>query len=435
MTIRSPITGHVLRKYPWEGQYVEEGGRLFDVADLSTVWVQAQLYEDDLAFLPAGGHDPKSGTPGFDLPVTAATRAFPNRPFPGKLSFLFPHVDAETRTLTVRFELPNPDHELRPGTTATVTLKLTPELLAKTPAGAGLQTRDGAILAVPETAVIDTGRQKVVYRESLPNTFDGVLVEFGAKMAGPDGAVFYPVLSGLAEGDRVVAAGSFLLDAETRLNPAMGSIYIGGSGAKAGPVAVRPTTPDDEEAVVAEALAKLPAEDRKAAAAQKWCPVLGTRLGTMGIPIKVDLGGGRAAFVCCKGCVKEAGEDPAKTLQRIEERKQKGAVSASPATGAAPGPARPAVPKLTAEDLAEIRANLAKLSPKDRQIAEAQKLCPVRGEPLGSMGAPVKLPLNGQPVFLCCKGCIGKAEKDPDGTLRKAAEFRKLPPILTEGKP
>ena len=143
LTIRSPINGHVLKKAVREGQYVDEGGALFDVADLSTVWVQAQLYEDDIAFLPTGGHDPKTGKPRFDLPVTATTRAFPGTPFTGTLSFLFPHVDAETRTLTVRFDVPNKDHELRPGMTATVTLKLAHEHLLMTPAGTGLRSRDG----------------------------------------------------------------------------------------------------------------------------------------------------------------------------------------------------------------------------------------------------------------------------------------------------
>src|SRR4029079_8328390 len=133
-----------------EGQYVEEGGPLFDVADLGTVWVQAQLYEDDLPFLPAGGHDPTTGTPGFALPVTAFARAFPNRAFAGTLAFLFPHVDTETRTLTVPFDVANPNHEPPTGMSATVTLKLTPELIACTPAGRGLQTKDGNVLAVPE---------------------------------------------------------------------------------------------------------------------------------------------------------------------------------------------------------------------------------------------------------------------------------------------
>ena len=430
LTIRSPITGHVLRKYPWEGQSVEEGARLFDVADLSSVWVQAQLYEDDLAFLPTGGHDPKTGKPAVELPVTAFTRAFPNRAFPGNLSFLFPHVDAETRTLTVRFDLPNPDHELRPGMTATVTLKLTPELLAKTPAGAGLQVRDGKILAVPEPAVIDTGKQKVVYRESLPNTFEGVLVALGAKLHAPDGAVYYPVLSGVNEGDRVVAAGSFLLDAETRLNPAMGSIYIGGSGGKPGPSAVRPTTPDDEAATIAAAMGKLSPEDRKLAQAQRTCPILNTPLGAMGVPVKLTIDG-KPVFLCCKGCIAEAQADPARTLARVEELKKKGSAPA-----AVPATPLPSTPKLSPEDLAEIRTNLEKLPPADKKAAEAQRLCPVLREVLGSMGVPIKVDLGGgRSVFVCCKGCVAKAQKDADGVLQKADEFRKLPPVLPEGKP
>jgi RND family efflux transporter MFP subunit len=317
VTIRSPIDGHVLRKSVREGQYADEGSPLFDVADLGTVWVQAQLYEEDIAFLPPGGHDPATGRPTYDLPATATTRAFPGRPFGGTLSFLFPHVDAETRTLTVRFDVPNPDHELRPGMSATVTLRLTPDLLARTPAGRGLHVRDGNVLAVPEPAVIDTGAQKVVYRETLPNTFEGVLVSLGSKMRTADGAAYYLVLSGLTEGDRVVTAGSFLLDAETRLNPALGSVYIGGSGAKP-TSAVRPTTPDDVAVTVAAALAKLSPEDRKAAEAQRRCPILGDPLGSMGPPIKADLGEGRFVFVCCKTCVPKAKADVEGVMRKVD---------------------------------------------------------------------------------------------------------------------
>jgi Cu(I)/Ag(I) efflux system membrane fusion protein len=330
LTIRSPITGHVLRKYPREGQYVEEGGPLFDVADLTTVWVQAQLYEDDLAFLPAGGHDPKTGKPDFVLPITATARAFPGKVFDGTLSFLFPHVDAETRTLTVRFDLPNEDHELRPGMTATVTLKLTPELLSATPAGAKLRVRDKAVFAVPEAAVIDTGAQQVVYRETLPNTFEGVLVRLGPKMRDPEGGVYYPVLSGLGDDERVVTAGSFLIDAETRLNPAMASVYIGGSGGgKAGPVAVRPTTPDDEAEKIAAAMARLSPADRKIAQAQRTCPVRNEPLGTMGVPYKLTLNG-ETLFVCCKACEPDARKDSEETLRKVAGFRKK---SPGPAGG------------------------------------------------------------------------------------------------------
>src|SRR5207244_1316060 len=103
LTIRSTISGHVIKKYQVEGEYVEEGARLYDVADLSTVWIEAQVYEDEVAFLQA------------DLPVSATAKSFPNREFRGKLAFLHPHLDTGTRTLKVRFDMDNPHHQLRPG--------------------------------------------------------------------------------------------------------------------------------------------------------------------------------------------------------------------------------------------------------------------------------------------------------------------------------
>jgi Cu(I)/Ag(I) efflux system membrane fusion protein len=321
LTIRSPIDGHVLRKYPREGQYVEEGGALFDLADLSTVWVQAQLYEDDLAFLPSDTHVSKGWLPKTKLPVVATTRAFPGRSFDGNLSFLFLHIDPDSRTLTVRFEVANPDHELRPGMSANVTLKLSPELLAATPAGAKLKKNASGVLAIPEACVIDTGKEKVVYRETLPNTFEGISVDLGPRMTGPDGGVYYAVLAKLNEGDRVVSAGSFLIDAETRLNPALASIYIGGSGGKSAGN-TRPTTPDDEAMKIAAAMAKLSPEDRKLAEAQRYCAVLdGSRLGSMGEIFKVPLADG-TVFVCCKTCVKQAEANPAAALMKVEKLKQ-----------------------------------------------------------------------------------------------------------------
>lgn len=89
-----------------------------------------------------------------------------------------------------------------------------------------------------------------------------------------------------------------------------------------------------------------------------------------------------------------------------------------------PAEAPSARPKLSPEDEAEIRASLAKLPPADRKAAEAQRLCPIQGEPLGSMGVPIKLTLKGETVFVCCKGCVGQAQKDPDKTLKAVAEAK-----------
>ncbi len=75
----------------------------------------------------------------------------------------------------------------------------------------------------------------------------------------------------------------------------------------------------------------------------------------------------------------------------------------------------------------KIRAGLEKLSPEDRKLAEAQRLCPVSGERLGSMDAPIKLDVKGKPVFICCKGCKAKVDKDPDAILAKVEELKKAP--------
>ncbi|MBY0515023.1 MAG: efflux RND transporter periplasmic adaptor subunit, partial [Gemmataceae bacterium] len=353
------------------------------------------------------------------VPVGVTTLAYPGEEFPGTLSFVYPHSDVETRTLTVRCELTEAGHrfKLRPGMTATVTIRLTPDRLAA--AGgvfARFRAQDGKVLAVPEGSVIDTGSQKVVYRQSLPGEFEGVLVELGPRMAGPGGVAYYPVLKGLEPGEQVVASGSFLIDAETRLNPAAGSIYVGGSGGgKGGPAAaVRPSTPEDADAKKAAAFAQLSPADRKLAEEQKTCPILaGSKLGSMGVPVKLVLDG-KPVFVCCAGCEPKAKKDPAGTAARAAE------LRAGKAPPAGPPPAQP----LSPEDEAEIRENLDKLAPADRKLAEGQKYCPETGERLGSMGVPIKMDVKGRPVLICCKGCDKKVRADPDKAVKLVDEFK-----------
>lgn len=328
LKIRSPISGHVITKYVREGQYVDEGMPLYELADLSTVWIQAQVYEDDLALLPIGSSKDSSLLEANGMEVTATTRSLPDEEFRGKLAFIYPHADQDTRTVTVRFELENPGHKLRPGSTATVTLKVNPKNL---PALSRLRASgeeqgvlsEDRILAVPESSVIDTGSQRIVYRESSPGVYDGVEVHLGPRMSGPGGAMFYPVLSGLKPGERVVANGSFLVDAETRLNPAAGSIYFGGSGGsktnQSSVTAARPSTPEDPDAKIEAALAELSLEDRKLAESQRFCPVLpDSRLGSMGPPIKLTVDG-TPVFICCKGCQKKALANPQETLANVKK--------------------------------------------------------------------------------------------------------------------
>jgi hypothetical protein len=85
--------------------------------------------------------------------------------------------------------------------------------------------------------------------------------------------------------------------------------------------------------------------------------------------------------------------------------------------------------------LAKVLAVLDKLTPDDRKRAVAQRLCPVQEKPLGLMGKPIEITLNGVKVFLCCASCADDAKADPKGMLKKVEAFKKLPPILPEGKP
>lgn len=427
LKIRSPIAGHVIKKYVREGQYVEEGTPLYDIADLSTIWIQAQIYEDDLAFLPAEqAHKP--GTQLFEDPlqITATTRAYPDEEFHGLLTFIYPHVDQETRTVTVRFELGNPGHRLRPGTTATVRIKVTPREIRSLVQAVGsnpdlhkLDLLDqGLVPAVPEASVIDTGSQTIVYRQTLPGVYEGVKVELGPRMSGPGDVPFFPVLRGLECGELVVTSGSFLVDAETRLNPAAGSIYFGGSsGSKggAGGSTVRPSTPEDSDIKIRDALAKLPAADRAIAERQKFCPILkDSRLGSMGVPIKVMIGN-EAVFVCCEGCKADAQKDGPATLAKVHKLQEARGSAATPS----PTNQSPARESRAARAEREIREALAELSAEDRALAEAQRFCPILTDSrLGSMGPPVKLTIQGRPVFICCEGCQKRALENPVATLQ-----------------
>jgi hypothetical protein len=365
----------------------------------------------------------------------ATSRAFPGEPFHGKLAFVYPHVDEATRTVTIRCEAPNPGHKLRPGTTATVTLEVPPEHLSMLSQSAAddperqAKLDEGLVLAVPESSVIDTGNQRIVYRESLPNVFEGVQVELGPRMTGPEGAMFYPVLAGLESGDLVVAAGSFLVDAETRLNPAAGSIYFGGSGGSKSGASVttaRPSTPADPDAKIEAALAALSSEDRTLAETQKYCPILKSNLlGSMGVPVKLAVAG-RTVFVCCEGCREKAVEDADATLAQVA--KLRGGKNAAPASGRLPAAASQITPPQgkSKDPEARIKAALATLSPADRKNAEVQRFCAVLEDSrLGSMGVPVKLTIDGQTVFVCCAACTDDAQTNVKETLDKVKELKR----------
>jgi hypothetical protein len=161
-------------------------------------------------------------------------------------------------------------------------------------------------------------------------------------------------------------------------------------------------TADDQEAAKIEAsLGKLGPQDRELAAAQRFCVVMTDMpLGAMGLPLKVVVNG-EAVFVCCKGCQKKALADPTKTLMTAKKLRD------------------------TVQEEIEIAANMAKLSPADREVAAAQGFCAVMVDNrLGTMGPPLKISVGSEAVFLCCEGCEAKATADPNKTLAAVKKLK-----------
>lgn len=150
----------------------------------------------------------------------------------------------------------------------------------------------------------------------------------------------------------------------------------------------------EEEKQIAEALADLSPEDRKQVSAQRFCPVMQyTRLGATGTPIQVIVKG-KPVFVCCEDCVEEARKGGDATLKTVKQ-------------------------------LTDASAALKELPARERAAVEAQKYCAIANSNLlGSMGVPIKLQIDGKPVYLCCKGCVAKAQANPAAALAKAEELK-----------
>lgn len=188
--IRSPFAGTILERMVDEGQYVSAGTPLYRIADLSRVWVQIDAYETDLPHLRVGQE------------VVVKVEGLAGEPFIGRTAFIDPVLDERERTAQVRVEVDNPDGKLRPGMFAEAIIEADAIV-------------EDAPLVIPETAPLFTGRRSVVFVEvpdaSRP-TYELRVVRLGAR----SGSV-YPVLAGLNEGERVVAEGAFVLDADLQL--------------------------------------------------------------------------------------------------------------------------------------------------------------------------------------------------------------------------
>jgi RND family efflux transporter MFP subunit len=183
LTLYSPASGYVMEKTAVAGMKVTPEMTLFRLADLSRIWVEADIYEFEAPLLKVGDK----------AQLTAAS--LPGRVLQGKINYLYPTVGEMTRTLKARLEFSNPKLELKPGMYVNVEIS--------SPAAEAL--------AIPEAAVIDTGTRKVVFVKQGEGTFIPREVTVGTRAEG-----YYPILSGLQEGELVVSSATFLLDSESR---------------------------------------------------------------------------------------------------------------------------------------------------------------------------------------------------------------------------
>ena len=168
----------------------------------------------------------------------------------------------------------------------------------------------GSVLAIPCSAAIEDGAQSLVYVDQGAGMFDARVVTLGPRCGSQ-----LPVISGLEPGDRVVAQGAFLVDAETRLNPSLAAGYFG-AGTGAGAPAEAPSPASTRNDPQPAWLAKLAEADRPRALRQKLCPVTGKPLGSMGVPPKVNVRG-RVVFLCCDGCTSAVEDHPEKYLDKL----------------------------------------------------------------------------------------------------------------------
>jgi Cu(I)/Ag(I) efflux system membrane fusion protein len=187
--ILAPVSGTVVEQKVFEGQYVKEGDKLFEIADFSTMWFQFRAYEQDMPWIQIGQS------------VTVTTPSLPGKSFEGKVTFIDPNFDDATRSTKVRVELANPlinDRRL---------------LLYRLYADGDLKVNAPSVLAVPRSAVIETGPQAVVYVEQGGGAYARTVVKLGRH-----GDSLIEIASGIKAGDHVVTNGNLLIDGQAEMN-------------------------------------------------------------------------------------------------------------------------------------------------------------------------------------------------------------------------
>jgi membrane fusion protein, copper/silver efflux system len=184
VAVYSPVNGYVIQKMAMKGLKIMPGEKLFDIADLSTLWIVADVYENELSTVK----------PGEKAKITLSY--FPGKEFSSRIDYIYPSISGTTRTAKVRFEIPNPGGQLKPQMYTNIEIK----------------TDLGSKLAVPDDSVIDTGTRQVVYVDKGDGYFEPREVLLGLRTEG-----WREVISGLKAGEKVVSSAAFLIDSEAQL--------------------------------------------------------------------------------------------------------------------------------------------------------------------------------------------------------------------------
>jgi RND family efflux transporter MFP subunit len=212
ITFRSPVSGIVTEKKALQGMRFMPGDALYRVTDLSAVWVMADVSEQDLALVRLGAK------------AAVKINAYPDRVFDGTITYIYPTLKAETRTVPVRMELANPGQLLKPAMFAQIELQVGGK---------------GQVLTIPDSAVIDTGTRRIVLVQLQEGRFEPREVKLGGRN---DNHV--EVLEGIRDGEQVVVAANFLIDAESNLKAAIGGMAgPSGAGGAVAPAADRTAAP------------------------------------------------------------------------------------------------------------------------------------------------------------------------------------------------
>ena len=188
--IDSPVSGIIIERKAFPNMYAEPGTKLYSVADLSTVWVYAEVFQNDIGRVKVGD------------PAQVTVDAYPGQTFPARVSFIWPEMDQATRRARVRLEIPNPDLKLLLGMFVNVEL------------GVPLGDR----LVIPASGVFQSGTRQIAFVDRGGGSFEPRDIETGAR-AGDD----FIVLKGLEAGERIVTSANFLIDSESQLQAALGS--------------------------------------------------------------------------------------------------------------------------------------------------------------------------------------------------------------------